>query len=89
MRALAQCGGTDADVFEGMLWASGVQIAGVPANPNPARVINMSLGGFGACSPAIQEAIDDALAQGAVVVVSAGNAVDRRRPSSRPRIAPA
>ena len=73
VRALAKCGGTDADVFEGMLWASGVPIAGVPANPNPARVINMSLGGFGGCSQAIQEAIDDALAQGAVVVASAGN----------------
>jgi len=73
VRALAHCGGTDADVFEGMLWASGVQIAGVPPNPNPARVINMSLGGFGACSQAIQEAVDDAIAQGAVVVVSAGN----------------
>ena len=74
VRALARCGGTDADVFEAMLWASGVQIAGVPPNPNPARIINMSLGGFGACSAAIQEAVDDALAQGAVVVVSAGNA---------------
>lgn len=74
VRALAKCGGTDADVFEGMLWASGVQIAGVPPNPNPARVINMSLGGYGACSSAVQEAIDDALAQGSVVVVAAGNA---------------
>ncbi len=74
VRALAKCGGTDADVFEGMLWASGVQIAGVPPNPNPARVINMSLGGYGNCSSAVQEAIDDALAQGSVVVVAAGNA---------------
>jgi serine protease len=73
VRVLARCGGTDADVFEGMLWASGVQIAGVPPNPNPARIINMSLGGFGACSSAIQEAVDDAMAQGAIVIVSAGN----------------
>ncbi len=76
VRTLAKCGGTNADVFEGMLWASGVQIAGVPPNPNPARVINMSLGGYGACASAIQEAIDDALAQGSVVVVAAGNAAD-------------
>ena len=73
VRVLARCGGDDADVFAGMLWASGVQIAGVPPNPNPARVINMSLGGFGACSSAIQEAIDDALAHGSIVVVAAGN----------------
>jgi serine protease len=73
VRALARCGGTEGDVFEAMLWASGVPVAGVPPNPNPARVINMSLGGFGACSAAVQEAVDDALAQGSVVVVSAGN----------------
>ena len=76
VRALAKCGGTEADVYEGMLWASGVQIAGVPPNPSPARVINMSLGGFGGCSSAVQEAVDDALAQGSVVVAAAGNAAD-------------
>ena len=74
VRTLGACGGTFEDVLEGMLWSSGVPIAGVPPNPNPARVINMSLGGYGACDQSIQEAIDDALAQGAVVVVAAGNA---------------
>ncbi len=73
VRVLGECGGTDEDVFEGMLWASGVQIAGVPPNPFPAKVINMSLGGVGGCPNAVQDAIDDALAQGAVVVVAAGN----------------
>jgi serine protease len=73
VRTLGTCGGTDEDVFEGMLWASGVRIAGVPPNPYPARVINMSLGGYGSCPSAIQDAIDDALAQGSVVVVAAGN----------------
>jgi len=73
VRVLGECGGTDEDVFEGMLWASGVQIAGVPPNPYPAKVINMSLGGAGTCPNAVQDAIDDALAQGSVVVVAAGN----------------
>ncbi len=73
VRVLGECGGTDEDVFEGMLWASGVQIAGVPPNPFPAKVINMSLGGAGSCPNAVQDAIDDALAQGSVVVVAAGN----------------
>ncbi|MFO1399059.1 MAG: S8 family peptidase [Burkholderiales bacterium] len=73
VRTLGRCGGTFEDVLEGMLWASGVRIAGVPPNPNPAKVINLSLGGFGACDQSIQEAIDDALAQGAVVVAAAGN----------------
>ena len=74
VRVLGKCGeGSFDDVFAGVLWASGVQIAGVTANPFPARVINLSLGGFGACDQSIQESIDDALAQGAVVVASAGN----------------
>lgn len=73
VRTLGACGGTFEDILEGMMWASGVQIAGVPPNPTPAKVINLSLGGFGPCDQSIQEAVDDALAQGAVVVAAAGN----------------
>ena len=73
VRTLGKCGGTFEDVLEGMMWASGIPIAGVPANPTPAKVLNLSLGGFGPCDQSIQEAVDDALAQGAVVVVAAGN----------------
>ncbi len=77
VRALGACGnGTTVDVFEAMLWASGVQIFGVPPNPTPARVINMSLGGYGSCGGALQQAVDLALAQGTVIVVSAGNESD-------------
>ncbi len=76
VRTLGECGGTDEDVFEGLLWASGVAIDGVPPNANPAKVVNMSLGGFGSCANSIQEAIDDALAQGSVIVVAAGNETD-------------
>lgn len=73
VRTLGKCGGTFEDVFAGMLWSSGVKITGVPANTHPARVINMSLGGYGSCDQAMQEAIDDALAQGAIVIAAAGN----------------
>jgi len=73
VRTLGKCGGTFDDILDGLLWAVGVPVAGVPPNPNPARVINMSLGGFGACPQSFQDAINTALAQGAVVVVSAGN----------------
>ncbi len=76
VRVLGKCGGTFEDVLEGMLWASGVPIGGVPPNPNPAKVINLSLGGYGTCAAAIQEAVDEALAQGTVIVASAGNESD-------------
>lgn len=61
------------DVLEGMIWAAGRSVPGVPNNPNPAHVINMSLGGQGSCFPAMQSFIDEALATGAIIVVAAGN----------------
>lgn len=73
VRVLGTCGGTFEDIFAGVLWASGVNIAGVPPNQNPAKIINLSLGGFGPCDQSIQEAVDDALAHGVVVVAAAGN----------------
>ena len=56
-----------------VLWAVGMPVAGVPTNPNPAQVINMSLGGATSCPQALQDAIDVALAQGTVITVAAGN----------------
>ena len=76
VRALGPCGGSTLDINEGMYWAAGGPIPGVPDNPLPARVINMSLGGKGECSPQRQALIDATLARGALVVVSAGNEND-------------
>lgn len=73
VRALGRCGGTSEDVADSIRWAAGVPVAGVPNNPNPARVLNLSLGGYGPCSANEQAAVDGALAKGAVVVVAAGN----------------
>jgi subtilisin family serine protease len=73
VRTLGKCGGTFDDILDGLLWSVGVPVAGVPPNPNPARVLNMSLGGFGSCPQAFQDGINTALAQGAVIVVAAGN----------------
>ncbi|TMH60542.1 MAG: hypothetical protein E6H55_11360, partial [Betaproteobacteria bacterium] len=74
VRTLGKCGGSFDDILDGVLWAAGVPVAGVPPNPNPARVINMSLGGLGSCPQSLQDAVNAALGQGAVIVVSAGNA---------------
>lgn len=73
VRVLGRCGGTFADIIDGITWASGGAVAGVPANPNPARVLNLSLGGSGACPAALQAAINGARNRGSAVVVSAGN----------------
>ncbi|MFH0243043.1 S8 family serine peptidase [Streptomyces sp. HK10] len=73
VRVLAKCGGTTADIADAITWASGGTVHGVPSNPTPADVINMSLGGGGTCSSTYQNAIDGAVGRGTTVVVAAGN----------------
>ncbi len=73
VRVLGKCGGFDSDIIAGMRWAAGLSVSGVPANPTPAAIINLSLGGDGACTAAYQAAVDEITARGVLVVVSAGN----------------
>lgn len=73
VRALGRCGGYDSDISDGLYWAAGGRIAGIPENRNPAKVINMSLGSDGQCSYNAQTMIDRATRLGALVVVAAGN----------------
>ena len=73
VRVLGKCGGFDSDIIAAMRWAAGLSVAGVPDNPNPARILNVSLGGDGACTAAYQDVIDEIRAAGALVVASAGN----------------
>lgn len=75
VRVLGKCGGTMVDINDAIRWAAGLPVPGTPANPTPAKVINMSLGGASPCSasPATQSAINDAIGKGATVVVAAGN----------------
>ncbi|MGK5697083.1 S8 family peptidase [Streptomyces sp. URMC 128] len=73
VRVLGKCGGYDSDIIDAITWASGGTVSGVPANTNVAKVINMSLGGGGACSSATQSAINGAVNRGTAVVVAAGN----------------
>jgi serine protease len=75
VRALGHCGGLTSDISDGIIWASGGSVPGVPANATPAEVLNLSLGGYGSCSddPATQDAVNGAIARGVTVVVAAGN----------------
>jgi serine protease len=73
VRVLGKCGGFTSDILDGMRWAAGLAVIGVPANPNPAKVENLSLSGIGACLAAEQSAINAIIAVGTTVVVSAGN----------------
>ncbi len=73
VRVLGKCGGYTSDIADAIVWASGGTVSGVPANANPAEVINMSLGGSGSCSTTYQNAINGAVSRGTTVVVAAGN----------------
>jgi len=72
VRVLGKCGGSVSDIVDAIVWASGGSVSGVPANTNPARVLNLSLGGGGACG-SFQSAINTARSNGAIFVVAAGN----------------
>ncbi len=73
VRALGKCGGLDSDIIAAMLWAGGIAVSNAPSNPNPAKIINMSLGGTGSCPASYIEAIGQLAAAGVLVVASAGN----------------
>lgn len=69
VRVLGKCGGVISDIVDGMLWAAGLNVPGVPSNLNPAKIINMSLGGASPtdCKNTIyQEAINQIKAKGGV-----------------------
>jgi serine protease len=73
VRVLGKCGGLLSDIADAMRWAAGLSVPGVPVNPNPAHVLNMSLGGTGACGPTYQSAVDNVVNAGKVIVAATGN----------------
>ena len=80
-RVLGKCGGFLSDIADAIRWSAGISVPGVPDNANPARVLNLSLGGYACdsngqncgCDATSQDAINAALAASAVVVIAAGN----------------
>lgn len=73
VRSLGRCdSGATSDIADGIAWAAGMPVPGLPANPNPARIINASLGGSGSCDPyaLVLYGLAD---RGAVLVAAAGN----------------
>jgi serine protease len=77
VRVLGHCGGYDSDINDGMVWAAGGHIDGVPDNTHPAQIISMSLGENAprVCPADDPTSVAIAMAKelGAIVVVAAGN----------------
>jgi serine protease len=74
IRLMGACGMSRADLLDAIRWAAGLPVDGVPDNPHPARVINLSLaGGSSTCTPALQSLVDQIVARGVFMVAAAGN----------------
>ncbi|MBL8202393.1 MAG: S8 family serine peptidase [Chromatiales bacterium] len=73
VRVLGKCGGYDSDIVAGMRWAAGLPVTGVPLNPNPARIINLSLGSVDRCASVYSNVIAELTAAGVLVIAAAGN----------------
>ncbi|MBN9429234.1 MAG: S8 family peptidase [Burkholderiales bacterium] len=75
VRVVGRCGGLMSDIIDGIQWAVGLPVPGIPNNPNPAQIVNLSLGGYSpsGCNVSLQETINRAIGQGALLVVAAGN----------------
>lgn len=85
VRVGGKCGAAVSDIVEGLLWSAGIAYNGSPAaNPAPARILNLSFGGDGACDAAAIASVGStawlydqtvsALRQkGALLIASAGN----------------
>ena len=73
-RATGACdAGYTSDIADSIRWLAGDPVTGVPAAPETADVISISLGGIGTCDPLLQSAINTAVSNGVPVVVAAGN----------------
>lgn len=79
IRALGACGGTLADVVDGMLWSAGEQITdrngrNMARISQPVQVINLSIGAQAGCTSGIMaDAVNLITSKGIAVVAAAGN----------------
>ena len=68
--------GSGSDILDAVRWSAGLSVDGVPDNANPAKVINLSLGGKSACGQTEQSLFTQLKGLGVIVVVAAGNSND-------------
>lgn len=72
IRVLGKNGGTDYDLIQGIRYAAGLSNDSQTLPSTPANIINMSLAGPG-FNALLQNAINEAINQGVVIIASAGN----------------
>lgn len=74
VRLFGACSMSRTDLLDAIAWAAGFSVPGVPDNPNPAKIINMSIaGGLSVCGADLQKLINRVLEKNIFVVAAAGN----------------
>lgn len=74
IKVFGVCGLNMGDLIAAMNWAAGLKVDNLPINPNPVKIINISIsGGKAVCSPALQQAINRLVNRNIFIVVAAGN----------------
>jgi serine protease len=74
IRVFGACAMSRKDLIEAISWAAGYPIAGLPRNPYPAKIINLSMaGGFAECGADLQALIDRLVQDQKFIVAAAGN----------------
>lgn len=79
IRLFGACPMTRIDLLDALAWAGGLPVAGVPVNPHPARVINLSFsGGKRVCGADLQGLIDRLAQKNVFVVAAVGNTFGKK-----------
>ena len=74
VRLFGACSMTRTDLLHSIAWAAGFPVAGVPDNPYPANIINMSIAGcLSVCSADLQRLLNRVIEKNIFIVAAAGN----------------
>ena len=74
IRVVGACAMTRKDLIDAIAWSAGLPVAGLPDNPYPAKIINLSLaGGFAVCGADLQALVDRLVRARKFIVAAAGN----------------
>jgi serine protease len=74
VRLFGACATSRQDLLDAIAWSAGLPVKDLPDNPNPARIINLSLsGGFATCGEDLQRLLKQVTAKNIFVIAAAGN----------------
>lgn len=74
IRLFGACSMLRSDLLDAISWAAGLPVPGVPDNPTPAKIINMSIaGGLSVCGADLQKLINRVIEKNIFIVAAAGN----------------